>query len=74
MSAEDHEPHGNSVAAWVSVAVMLVGFGLGSLAVAQDTRPMFVIGVVVVAVGALLWPVLSRMGYGDKNPPRSLYN
>ncbi|MFN8098164.1 MAG: HGxxPAAW family protein [Dermatophilaceae bacterium] len=74
MSAEDHESHGNSLAAWASVAVMLAGFLVGSIAVLEASTPMFVVGAVLIAVGALMWPILTRMGYGDKNPPRSLYS
>lgn len=74
MSNEDHEAHGHSVAAWVSVAIMFVGFALGAWAVVQASRPLFIVGAAVVVVGGLAWPLLSRMGYGDKNPPGSLYS
>ncbi len=74
MSNEDHEGHGHSVAAWVSVTIMFVGFAIGSWAVVQASRTLFIVGAVVVVAGALAWPLLSRMGYGDKNPPRSLYS
>jgi hypothetical protein len=74
MSAEDKEPHGNSVAAWVSVVIMMVGFLVAALAVMKASHTMFYAGIAAVVVGAILWPVLARMGYGDKNPPRSLYS
>jgi hypothetical protein len=71
---EEHEGHGNSVAAWVSVAVMLVASAIACLGVAKASTPMAVVGAAGFLIGAMLWPLLSRMGYGDKNPPRSLYS
>ena len=74
MSNEDHESHGNSVAAWVSVAIMFIGFAVSSWAVVVSSTATFIAGGVIVVVGAIAWPVLYRMGFGDKNPPRSLYS
>lgn len=74
MHEEDHEGHGNSVAAWASVIIMLIGFAVASIGVMKASVPMTIGGAAVVVIGALLWPIMSRMGYGDKNPPRSLYS
>lgn len=74
MAAEEHEGHGHSVAAWTGVAIMLVGFAVASLGVARASWTMSIIGAVIVLVGALAWPIMSRIGYGDKHPPRSLYS
>ncbi|CCI52623.1 HGxxPAAW family protein [Nostocoides jenkinsii] len=72
MHAENHEGHGNSVAAWVSVVVMLVGFLTGALGVLKASVAVTVVGAVIVLIGAVLWPLLAKMGYGDKNPPRPI--
>lgn len=70
---EDHESHGHSVAAWAGTIIMLVGSAVASLGVAQASVAVSVIGGVIFLIGAIAWPVLNRMGYGDKNAPRSLY-
>jgi hypothetical protein len=74
MSHEEHESHGHSVAAWVSSAVMILAAALACLGVALANTPMAIVGGAAFVIGALLWPLLSRMGYGDKNPVQSLYN
>ena len=71
---EDHEGHGHSVAAWVSTAVMLVASAAACYGMVRANTGLMVTGAVVFMLGALLWPLLSRLGYGDKNPPRSLYS
>ncbi len=59
-----HDSHGNSVAAWVSVTVIMVGTLISCLAVVASNTPTFVVGVVVVALGVAAWKGLSAMGYG----------
>ncbi|MET4001561.1 MULTISPECIES: HGxxPAAW family protein [Arthrobacter] len=58
--------HGNSPAAWTSVAVMLVGSLIGCIAfvIGESATIMFWIGVGVIAVGVILGPVLKAAGYG----------
>ena len=63
---EIHEDHGHSVAAWTGVGVCLVGFALMAWAVAVASVTLFVIGAVVVVVGAVAGKVLSMAGYGAK--------
>lgn len=67
-----HDPygHGHSVAAWTAVGVVMLGFLLMSIAVAVGWGAtwLFVVGVVVVVVGALLGKVLGAMGFGSKHP------
>lgn len=58
--------HGNSVAAWTAVAIMLVGFGIGCFGVIRGSVIGVVIGAVIVLLGAISWKVLAKMGYGPK--------
>ena len=37
--SDEHESHGHSVAAWVCVTLLIIGFALGSLAVALLNVP-----------------------------------
>jgi hypothetical protein len=59
--------HGHSVAAWTSVGVILLGCLVMAVAVVVATIWLFVVGAVVVVVGAVLGKVLSAMGFGQKN-------
>ncbi|MDJ0318059.1 MULTISPECIES: HGxxPAAW family protein [Arthrobacter] len=58
--------HGNSPAAWTSVAVMLVGVLVGCIAflIGESAMLLFWIGVGIIAVGVILGPVLKAAGYG----------
>jgi uncharacterized protein (DUF983 family) len=63
--AEHHDDdHGNSVAAWAMVGILLVGAAVMSLAVALASIWMFVAGVVVAIVGLVVGKVLALAGYG----------
>jgi hypothetical protein len=63
--------HGNSVAAWTSVSVIMAGFLVMSVAVALTSLWLFLVGVVVGVVGAVLGKVLSGMGFGVAGRPGS---
>lgn len=56
--------HGHSPAAWTGVAVMLVAALLGCWAAVFGPVEMLWGGVILFAVGALLWYVLERAGFG----------
>ena len=63
--AEHHDDdHGNSVAAWAMVGILLVGAAVMSLAVALASTWMFVAGVVVAILGLVVGKVLALAGYG----------
>jgi hypothetical protein len=66
-----HDPygHGNSVAAWTAVTVVMLGALLMALAVAfgWDFVWLFVVGGVVVVLGPVIGKVLGAMGFGSKN-------
>ena len=58
--------HGHSPAAWTAVVIMLVGFTVGTLGIWFDQAILTWVGVAAVAVGAVAWPVLARLGFGPK--------
>jgi hypothetical protein len=66
-----HDPygHGHSVAAWTSVSVVMLGALLMCIGVAIGFGGtwLFVVGVVVVAIGGILGKVLTAAGFGSQN-------
>jgi hypothetical protein len=68
MSADHPEDtnHGDTVAAWTSVSVIMLGFAglVFFFYVANETLTWASVGVIVV--GAILGPVLSALGLGKK--------
>jgi hypothetical protein len=65
----DHDHHGQSVASWTAVGIILVGCLLMSIAVAIAQTWLFVVGAVVVVVGCVAGKVLSAMGFGVSGKP-----
>jgi len=63
---ETHEDHGHSTAAWTGVGVCLIGFAVMAWAVVVASVVLFVVGAVVVVLGAVAGKVLSMAGYGAK--------
>lgn len=61
-----HESHGHSTAAWTAVVIILVGTVIMGLAVVFPSVTWFVIGAVVVALGAAAGKILAMAGYGAK--------
>jgi uncharacterized membrane protein YfcA len=57
--------HGNTPAAWTAVAVAMLGFVVGSIALLQTPAQMTLlwIGIVVAVVAFPLFLVLSRLGF-----------
>jgi multisubunit Na+/H+ antiporter MnhG subunit len=68
MAGEAHSNHGNTIAAWTAVGVIMIGAFISSLAVVFATVTMFVIGIVVCVLGVIVGKVLSKAGYGAKRP------
>lgn len=64
MSTEQQAGHGNSVAAWTAVGIMLIGSLITAIAVAIWSMPAAIVGVIVIVLGAISWKVLDKMGYG----------
>lgn len=56
--------HGHSKAAWIGVAIMLVGTAIGCWGVFWGPSMLLYIGIGVAVVGALAWYGLDRAGMG----------
>jgi hypothetical protein len=56
--------HGNSVAAWAAVGVMLVATLVACVGFALANTTIFWVGVVLIPVGLLVGFVLKKAGYG----------
>ncbi len=69
MSHDENEPgHGNSPAAWAAVAIMLLGFTVGTIAFFLEQPLIVWISVGIVVLGFLAGVVLAKLGYGVKGP------
>jgi hypothetical protein len=65
----ERNEHGNTPAAWTAVIIMVVGFGIGTVAVVLLNWPLFWIGGVgVVVLGAIVGKVMQMMGLGQPLP------
>ena len=60
----DHESHGNSLAAWTCVTLIMVGALVMCIGVAGAWVPVFVAGGVVVVIGLIAGKVMASMGFG----------
>jgi hypothetical protein len=58
----DH--HGQSVASWTAVGIIILGALVMGIAVVVTETWLFIVGVVVVALGALAGKLLSALGFG----------
>ena len=61
---EVHDDHGNSVAAWTGVTIMILGSILWTLGIVISQDIIMWIGVALTVIGALAWPIGVKMGYG----------
>ncbi|HEY0890184.1 MAG TPA: HGxxPAAW family protein [Nocardioides sp.] len=59
--------HGNTPAAWSAVAVALLGFLVGSVALLLDpvNYVVFWVGVAIVIASGVLFAVLAKLGYHE---------
>jgi hydrogenase-4 membrane subunit HyfE len=65
MSANTSEPgHGDSVAAWVTVSIIIVAFSLGTLFFWLDQALLVWASAALGLVGLLIGWYLKRAGYG----------
>jgi hypothetical protein len=62
-SAED-PGHGNSVAAWTTVTIVLVAFSIGTFFFFLENVPMVLVSAALIVVGFIVGLVLKKMGYG----------
>ncbi len=68
MSADHPEDtnHGDTVAAWTSVTVVIVGFAGLVLFFYIGDQTLTWASIAVIAVGSVLGPILSALGLGKK--------
>lgn len=57
--------HGNTVAAWVAVAIIMAAFIIGGIAVLVGAWLLFWASVVLAVVGGISGKVLQMMGFGQ---------
>lgn len=70
MAGDTHaDNHGNTVAAWALVVIVLIGFTVGAVGLVIDSASTFWIGVALCPFGALVGYVLKLMGFGAKITP-----
>jgi hypothetical protein len=60
--------HGNSVAAWTMVLILMLGGLVVSVGVALANLTVVIVGVVIAVVGLIVGKVLSLAGYGSVKP------
>lgn len=58
------EGHGSSPAAWTTVFVSLAGALVCSIAFVFANTPIFIIGLVIMAIGGIIGIVMRKMGFG----------
>jgi len=60
-----HDLHGNSPAAWTAVAIVLVAFTVGAIAMVLGPNwVLFWISVAIAVLGALTGKVMQLLGFG----------
>jgi small neutral amino acid transporter SnatA (MarC family) len=65
--AGEHEDHGNTPAAWTAVAIIMIAFVIGAVAVLTGNWLLFWLGGVgLCIVGAVVGKVMSMMGMGKQ--------
>ena len=68
MAEHGHDSHGNTIAAWTCVGLLMVAAFIMCLAVVLASVPVFVGGAVVAVVGLVAGKLLSLAGYGAVRP------
>ncbi len=62
--SDEHDNHGQSLAAWVCVGILIVAFAIGSWAVVVVSAPLAIAAVVLLVVGLIAGKVLAAAGHG----------
>lgn len=60
--------HGNSLAAWVMVLLLMLGALVAAIGVSVPSITLDVIGAVIVVIALIVGKVLSLAGYGSVKP------
>ncbi len=63
-----HDNHGQSVAAWTTVGILIVASLVLAIAVVLGNVALGVVGAVLVVAGLVAGRVLGLAGYGSKQP------
>lgn len=67
MSAQHNgENHGDSIAAWTSVTIIMIAFAIGTAGAWFEIPTAYTVAIVLAVVGIVAGPVLSKLGYGIK--------
>ena len=61
MSADPHDDHGHSPAAWTLVVLVMIGFLVGSIAMVFASESWFWVGVGIVILGCIVGKVMQMM-------------
>ena len=65
--AEQHTSnHGNTLAAWTTVVLLMVAFTVGCVGVLLLSVPVFIAGVVLTVISLIIGKVMAMMGYGKQ--------
>ena len=68
---DHHDNHGQSVAAWTGVGLLMVAAVVMSWAVVIPPTGLFIAGAVLAVVGVLAGKVLAMAGFGVQKPGRN---
>jgi multisubunit Na+/H+ antiporter MnhG subunit len=68
MAGEAHSNHGNTIAAWTAVGIIMIGSLIAAFAVVFASTLTFIIGMAVCVLGVVVGKVLSKAGYGATRP------
>jgi multisubunit Na+/H+ antiporter MnhF subunit len=65
MSAQHNgENHGDSIAAWTSVTIIMIAFAIGTAGAWFEVSGLFTVAIILAVVGIVAGPVLSKLGFG----------
>ncbi len=64
--SDQHEDHGSTPAAWTAVAIIILAFVVGTVAIILANWPFFWVGTGLVVLGGVVGKVMAMMGLGKK--------
>ena len=60
----DEPGHGSSPAAWIAVAIMLVGVAIGTVFLFLNVLALVFVGAALIPIGLIVGGVLKAAGFG----------
>ncbi len=69
MSADPHDDHGHSPAAWTLVILVMLGFLVGSIAMVFASQLWFWVGVGIIVLGCIVGKVMQMMSGSEDAVP-----